>query len=210
MRRFILRKQHKRLARIAFIVHPVDRHVRNNIGRITLDRLGAFCRTENRIVISALPAVTAKDLPVTKLIRRLRAHVPFAEQCRLVALFFKQAGKDHLLSVPGCTVVSNAVEVAVFAGQNARPTRLTDRVRAETIREYRTLFGDTVDIRSLIDSAAVRTDGIIRVVVAEYEKDVRPPGLFRASGTDVITAWRCHQTRRNTPADLQKLTTPNL
>ena len=52
-------------------------------------------------------------------------------------------------------VVDFAVDMTVLAGQNNRPARRANTIRAETILEKHSLIGDTVKVRRFVDFTAI-------------------------------------------------------
>ena len=72
--------------------------------------------------------------------------------------------------------------MAVLAGQDAGPAGRADRVDAEAGVQPHALAGDAVEIRRLVDPAAVGADGVCRMVVGHDEQDVRPRGCGGGEG----------------------------
>src|ERR1041384_1848900 len=71
--------------------------------------------------------------------------------------------------------------MAVFARDNRRPARTADGVDAETIAEAHAASGQPIELRRLVDAAAVRADRVRRVIVAHDEKNIRPRLRAKAS-----------------------------
>lgn len=62
--------------------------------------------------------------------------------------------------------------MAVFSSQQHRPARRANGIRAKTPVEAHTLVGDAIEIRRVIDAAAVAAQRLERVVVGHDEEDV--------------------------------------
>ena len=87
---------------------------------------------------------------------------------------FRSLGKRLLRPVERQTVMNESVEVVVFAGDDHRPARSADGIRAETVPKQHALIGDSVKIRRCVDLRSVTTDGMRSVVVREDKQDVGP------------------------------------
>ena len=68
------------------------------------------------------------------------------------------------------------VHVGILAGEDGGAARGADGIHRETPVQTKALATDAIQIRGLVDDAAVRTDGVGGVVVRHDEQDVGPPG----------------------------------
>ena len=76
-------------------------------------------------------------------------------------------------AVPLGAVSDHPVYFAVFARQDGRPARTTDRVDVEGMGEDGTFLCDAVKVGGLVDRSGVGSDGAQGMIVAEQEKNVR-------------------------------------
>ncbi len=102
-----------------------------------------------------------------ELIGGVAFEVPFPDQTGLVSRFAKFPGIDPLLAIPFGAVPDHSVGFAVFAGQNGRPARATDRVDVEGVGEERPFLGNPVEVWGLVDRSGVRSDGAQGMIVAK-------------------------------------------
>ena len=68
----------------------------------------------------------------------------------------------------------HAVLVAVLAREDAGPAGRADRVDAEAGIQAHALLGDAVEVRRLVDPAAIGADGVRRMVVGHDVENVGP------------------------------------
>lgn len=102
--------------------------------------------------------------------------MPLADDRRLVARSLEQLGKRWLRAVKLKTVVNDAVQVAVLAGEDDGTARGTDRVRHEGVTEQHSFVGQAIEVRGRIDHRPIGADGVRGVIVCEHKQDV---GWFR-------------------------------
>ncbi len=169
--RLVVEHEQERPRRVPPGLEEIDGHVREDVGDVAGMALRAVFADQVGIVVIALPG---EDRPVVEA-RRVALEVPLADKGRLVARRPQELGKGRLASVEGDGVVADPVEVTVFPGQDDRPARGADAVRAEAVLEADALAGDPVDPRRPVESAPVAADGLGGVVVGHDEQDVGPP-----------------------------------
>ena len=105
--------------------------------------------------------------------------MPFPVKGSLIARLLHVLGERRLIAIEVVSVVHEAVEVAVFSGQNYGPTRSADGVRAKTVLEKHALSGELVDVWRWIDRfqpAIVRPNRVGRMVISEHKQDVGSVG----------------------------------
>ena len=163
--------QHERLGRVAAVPEPAEGVVGDDVGDVP--RLGdlAVGGEEPQVVI---PALAGQHFPVVEP-GRPADQVPLADDGRLVAGRLEQFGERRLAAVEDVLLVGvEAVDVAVGAGEDGRPGRAAEGVGGQAAVEPHAAGGDAVDVRRPVDDRPVGPDGLVAVVVAEDEQDVRP------------------------------------
>jgi hypothetical protein len=100
--------------------------------------------------------------------------VPFADNGGSVAGLLQQLGEGLLAAVKFDCIVDDAVEMAVFAGQDYGPAGCAYSICAKAIIEAHTLSGKPVEVRRFVDFAAVTAYSVCGVVICHNEYDVRP------------------------------------
>ena len=98
--------------------------------------------------------------------------MPFPHQSRLIAGLLQQFGEGGLRSVEAFPVAAEPVDVAVLAGQDVGAGRAADGIGAKGIQKHRALFGESIDVGSLIDLRTVGADGLDGVIVRKDEYDI--------------------------------------
>ena len=81
----------------------------------------------------------------------------------------------------GCVISStiesiedrNAIQMGILSRQQGRATWSADRIRDKRVDESSTIFGQSVEVRSLIDFRTVRRDRMLSVVVGKDKDDIR-------------------------------------
>ena len=131
----------------------------------------AVAVVEDRIDVTAL---AGQDVPVVETLR-LGAEVPLAEHRRVVAGLLETVGDGDRRWIE-VVEDGDAVLVAVLAGEDGGPAGRADGVHRVTTAEAQALGGEAVHVRCRVDRAAVRADGVGRVVVRHDEQDVRSLG----------------------------------
>ena len=185
MRCLVLEHEHERLGGIPLCVEPVERQVGDDVGHVAWDRslrgrpLHRFwCRQHCRVVVGAL---AWQHFPVIES-GRFADQVPLPNDCRLITRLLQKLWERRLPAVEGAVIVTKAIAVAVFAGEDHRPRGAADGVGAETVLEQRALAGKPVDVRRFDQLRAVGRDGGRGMVVGKDEQDVRAGGGLRARG----------------------------
>ena len=103
---------------------------------------------------------------------RIAYQVPFTNHGCLVAIQLEKFRESQLVTVEGGRVVDESVGMAMLAGEHTSSARATDGVCHEAIGETYPLITDAVDVRCVDVALVVRTDGLIRVVIAHDIDDV--------------------------------------
>ena len=155
------------------VLEEVDRQIGDDVGHVALDPPAAGGLDEVRVVIDAL---ARQDRPAVEA-GRVAAQVPLADHARMVARRLQVLGDGRLRAVEAVEH-RHAVLVAVLAGQDAGPAGRADRVDAEAGVETHALLGEAVEVRRLVDPAAIGADGVCRMVVGHDIEDVGPRGGF--------------------------------
>ena len=133
--------------------------------RAHLDKVG--------IVVIALTRQHAPVIEARRIVMAAVAEMPFADDRRLVAGRLQQLRERDLPSVEVVAERLNAVDMIVRPGQDRRAARRADRIRAKAIVEAHAFVREPVQMRRLVDAAAVGADRMRRVVVGHDEQDVR-------------------------------------
>lgn len=98
--------------------------------------------------------------------------VPFADHGSLPAVALHLTGE-----VPQCVVEwsferGHAVDVVVGAGQDGSPARRTDRIGAERCVKAHAFGRDAIQVRRVVDTAAIRRDCMGSMVITHDEDQV--------------------------------------
>jgi hypothetical protein len=99
--------------------------------------------------------------------------MPLADHPGMITGFLKHFG-DRWLAAIKPIENGDAINVAVFSGEDRGAAGCTDGVDGEAIQEAHPFIGDAVDVRGLIEFAAVTTHGVSGVIVGHNEQYVRP------------------------------------
>ena len=176
--------QAERLVRIAFF-NPLQGVVGDNVRHVPLVLLPLAHLDHHRVVILSLPR---QHVPVVES-RRIASQVPFADQRGLIAGLLQQLGEGLLTAVEGLpAVVDLTVDMAVLTRQNHRPAGGADGIRTKAVVETHAFVGDPVEIRRLINLAAVAAHGVRGVIVRHNIDDIR---LFVSCIlAEAIAAWQ--------------------
>ena len=118
-----------------------------------------------------IDALAGEDVPVVEA-GGVGDEVPLADHGGLVAGALEFLGDVIALGVERLFEGVDAVLVAVLAGEDGGAAGRADRVGAEAVGEAHAAVGDAVDVRRLVDAAAVGGDGVGGVVVGHDEEDV--------------------------------------
>ena len=175
--RLVLAHQQERL-RLVAVLQPVDARIRDDVGGIALVLHLLAVVDHRRVVVHAL---ARQDVPLVEA-GRIGDEVPLADDRRLVAGAVQQLGERDLRAVePAVGVVVEAVAVGVFPGQDRGPAGPADGIRHDAAVESHPFPGQAIDVRRLDQPAriVVSADGLIGMVVAEDEEDVRGPSTGR-------------------------------
>ena len=103
---------------------------------------------------------------------RIAYQVPFTNHGCLVAILLEKFRESQLVTVKGGRVVDESVGMTMLAGKHTSTARTTDRVGYKTIGKTYTFITDTVNVRGVDVALVIRTDGLIRVVIAHDVDDV--------------------------------------
>ena len=188
VRCLVLAHEQERLGFVAFL-QPVEGKLGDDVGGITLVFHALAVVDHGGVVVDPLPR---QDVPLVEA-GRVGDQVPLAENGRLVTGRTEQLGEGRLRTVEAAVgVVVEAIQMGVLTGQNRCAAGTADRVRHDAPVETHPLLGQAIDVRRIDQPAriVVGTDGLIGMVVAEDEDDVRGllgPRLWQKLGA---IQWR--------------------
>ena len=154
------------------VLQPVERKLGDDVGGITLMLHPPAVVDHGGVVVHPLPR---QDLPLVEA-GRVGDQVPLAKDGRLVTGRTEQFGEGRLRTVEATVgIVVETIQVGVLTRQDRRATRPADRVRDDAPVETHPLPGQAIDVRGVDQPARVviGTDGLVGMVVAENEDDVR-------------------------------------
>ena len=103
---------------------------------------------------------------------RIAYQVPFTNHGCLVAILLEKFRESQLVPVKGGRVVDEYVGMTMLAGKHTSTARTTDIVGYKTVCKTYTFITDAVDVRCVDVALVVRTDGLIRMVIAHDIDDV--------------------------------------
>ncbi len=172
MRSLVLTHEKEGLGRILVSLKKIQSQVGSDFHRIALDAPSPLGGTVVGIVVATLPGV---DHPFVES-GGIAFEVPFAINRGGVARALQEFREGDLAAIEHDAVAKEAIDMAVFSGQDAGPARAADGIGAEIIPEKSPLAGDPVDIRRLVDFRAISANGLVGVIVGEKKNDIRPPG----------------------------------
>ena len=167
VRRFVVAHGEERLLRVA-LLEPVEGEIADQVGAVAGVLLAAGGSEEGGIVVDAL---AGEDVPVVEA-GGVGDEVPLADHGGLVAGALQFLGDVIALRVERLVEGVDAVLVAVLAGEDRGAAGRADGVGAEAVGEAHAAVGDAVDVRRLVDAAAVGGDGVGGVIVGHDEEDV--------------------------------------
>ena len=131
-----------------------------------------------------IDALAGENVPVVEA-GGLADQVPFADHGGLVAGALQFLGDVIALGVERIFEGVDAVLVAVLAGENRGAAGRADGIGAEAVGEANAAVGDAVDVRRLIDAAAVGGDGVGGVIVRHDVENVGwRPALCEGGGAE--------------------------
>ena len=114
------------------------------------------------------------------------AEVPLANHGGAVTGFLEEDGEGLLVAVELGAVVEEAVEVGMFASEDAGSGGAADGVGAKAVFEEEAVLGDAIDGRGgcdfVEDAAGIGRDGLAGVVVGKEEKNVGALGRDKGAG----------------------------
>jgi len=120
--------------------------------------------------------------------RRAFAQMPLAENRRLITMLLQQFGIRLQSIIYVRRQRGHAVDVIIGARQNRSAAGRTDGIGAKTIIKSHAALRDAVDIRSLINAAAISADSVRSVIVRHDEENVRLAG-FHGESTFIMIYW---------------------
>ncbi len=180
MRRLVVAHEEERLLRVA-LLEPVEGEIGDQVGAVAGVLLAAGGRDEGGIVIDAL---AGQDVPVVEA-GGIGDQVPLADHGGLIAGALQFLGDVVALGIERFVQRVDAVLVAVLAGEDRGAAGRADGVGAEAIGEAHAAVGDAVDVRRLVDAAAVGGDGVGGVIVRHDVEDVGwRPSLGKGGGAE--------------------------
>ena len=165
------------MSRIA-LLQPFQREITDQVCAVALVLFPFSILDEYRIVVESL---AWEDIPVIEA-AGIGLQMPFPDNRSLIALLPQALGDVVALRVDLVVEGVNAVLMAVLPGQDCRTARGADGVRAEAIRESHSLFREPVDIRCLVDAAAVRRNCVGGMIVGHDEDDIGRCGALLRAG----------------------------
>ena len=172
------------LARLPSL-QPVQREVRQLVGDVAALRdtlavhIVAFtaglrhhaCRAASIGPVVALPL--ERNPVVEPALRRVRlAHVPLAEERRLVSRALEELREEHETGADGIVVVHHAMRMRVKPGEDARATRRAQRRGDEGVPAMHPTARESVQMRRLQIRMPHEGHGIVAMVVRKDEEDV--------------------------------------
>ena len=163
MRRFMMRHQEKRFVLLAAL-EVLDRMVGDDVGAVSLELLLLTHFDHGGVVINAL---AGQHDPVIEA-ARIVLQVPLADEACLVAGALQQLGDVLTRRIEAIGQRLDACNMTVLPRHDDAAARRANRVRAEAVVEAHARFRDAVDVRRLIDAAAIRADGV-RVVIVRHD-----------------------------------------
>ena len=172
MRSFVLGAEQEGFFRVP-VFEPVECLVGDDLGGVPGYPAFPFGRKKGRVEIGSLSTFAGKNFPMLELIGGVAFEVPFSDQSGLVSGLPKFPGVNPLLTIPLGAVSDHPVGFAVFARQDGRPARTTDRVDVEGMGEEGAFFCDAVEVGGLVNRSGVGSDCAQGMIVAEQEKNVR-------------------------------------
>src|SRR5689334_3595276 len=114
------------------MIEPIDRKIRDYLCHVTRYRATSVLIEKIRTIVLPLPW---QDIPIVEP-GRVTYEVPLADNRCLISVGAQQFRERHLAAVESAVrVVVKTVLVAIFAGEYARPTRPTQRIRHITAIE---------------------------------------------------------------------------
>ena len=184
VRCLVLAHEQERLGFVAFL-QPIEGKLGDDVGGVTLVFHVLAVVDHGGVVVDPLPR---QDVPLVEA-GRVGDQVPLAENGRLVTGRAEQLGEGRLRTVEAAVgVVVKTIQVGVLTGQDRCAAGTADRVRHDAPVKTHPLPGQAIDVRRVDQPAriVVGTDGLVGMVVAEDEDDVRGPScnaLSRLLGT---------------------------
>ena len=103
--------------------------------------------------------------------------MPFSDQSGLVSMVLKYLGESHLATIKPVPVTVKTVLVAVFSGKYAGATWATDSIGYKAVTKKHAFLCKSINIWRFVDARAISANGVRRMVVSEYENNIRLPGL---------------------------------
>src|SRR5262249_23134844 len=155
----------------------IDGKVGDEVGDVAGMFLAFTHLDQDGIVIEPL---AGKDVPVVEA-GGVAAEVPFADHAGVIAGGLEVLGERRLAAVEAVED-GDAVHVGIFAGEDGRPAGGADGIGDQATVEAHPLPGDAVDLRCLVDFAAVGADGVGGVIVGHDVQDVRSLPLIGGGG----------------------------
>lgn len=170
------------------VLQEVDGEVRDDISDVALNDVAAIRVDKRGIEINAL---AGQDFPIVKT-GRVAAQMPFADHASVIAGSLEILGDGRLGAVEPIER-GNAVQVAVFAGEDRGPAGAADRIDAKAIFESHAGVRQAIQVRRLVHAAPVGADRVRRVVVAHDEEDVRAGRVGSGNGQGGREQQRGHR-----------------
>ncbi len=180
VRRLVVAHGEEGLLRVA-LLEPVEGEIADQIGAVAGVLFAAGGGEEGGIVVDAL---AGEDVPVVEA-GGFGDEVPFADHGGLVSgaagVPWRRDCAWGRAVLPGV----DAVLMAVLAGENGGAAGRADGIGAEAIGEAHAAVGDAVDVRRLVDAAAVGGDGVGGMIVGHDVDDVgRGPAFGEGGGAE--------------------------
>src|SRR5262249_7414646 len=131
------------------------------------DRLALAQFDKVRVMIFSLPG---KDVPIIET-SWIAGQMPFPDHAGVIAGLLQHLRNCRLAAIKTIEH-SDAVDMAVLAGQNGRATGRANRVDGETIEEPHPFVGNSVQVGRFVDSASVTAHRMRRMIVSHDEQNV--------------------------------------
>lgn len=99
--------------------------------------------------------------------------MPLADHARVIATRLQMLG--HIVAIAVDAIEDgHAIEMRILPREQCRAAGSADRVGNKAVREPRTCFGETIQMRRLVHFRAIRRDRMLGMVVGEDEDNVGP------------------------------------
>ena len=110
-----------------------------------------------------IKSLSSQHVPIIEA-RRVTFQMPFTDHASVITRRLQCLCHRPLTAIK--TIERrNTVDVAVFPGEDRSAARRADGIDRETIFEAHAFLGETINVRCLVDLAAIRADRVRRMIV---------------------------------------------